>query len=701
MANKHDESPSPVVMCPSSPNDISSHHSALTNSTEDNENFISLLQYKNAHHILNLHTPDSQSPNDALSQETINEAYNVAKQQALYALEQFEATHKTGKKNMFFYSQQNFLELKLQALDQAYEELGGIIERDDNNTPPPRQSRKDEKDGKTSSDAPSISAKKTQVEDSTADPQTKLQDDNIGDCENAYEFDTKDKAAKTTPPRQLPQQEKQVTPQHKREQSDDDDELDTIDIYFQPSPKKDRVSKEGIVEKASDASSVTWDDNSIGASIFSMLSVAADAVSESGLSEVLGPKSVTEKEEEKELNEVLQNNSSNRRPPSGINVKHRNAKKSAQISPKSVTDWKVSIHNNSSYDNSSPRKSNSAALGRGRMMKGARQSNPMVNTHDATEAARMGILRALSEDNSECLQIDDEYTNNNYLNRSDETNGTEAVEAKARFMKRHYGKGRNSGGGGTSPSKARPKNFFQGKSDRMPKDTNSLLSSQLSGRQISEEYPTESTRSYESSTRQEQATRDNTVSIAAVENASDKPTLNRKGSSGSSQEHRKHKGSRPSSPPTTILKTTSKSSRNKRKDETTEYKYDDILLAGMEMADELCMSLNNCLNPPTDDIGFVKKISNASSAAILAAQCELERNGRQSDQSLEEDSTFYSRSTYDDTRVTYGDTSTYFTRRSEYTDGESTAFDTTSSFSKKNGKRNSSRETDPPQRMMV
>jgi len=698
--NKHDESPSPVVMCPSSPNDSSSHHSALTNSTEDNENFISLLQYKNAHHILNLHTPDSQSPNDALSQETINEAYNVAKQQALYALEQFEATHRSGKKNMFFYSQQNFLELKLQALDQAYEELGGIIEREDNNTPPPpQQNKEDGKDGKTSSDAPSISAKKTQVEENTAvvDPQTEPQDD-ISDCDNTYEFDTKDKAVKETPPRQ--QQEKQVTPQHERQQSDDD-ELDTIDIYFQPSPKKDRVSKEGITEKASDASSVTWDDNSIGASIFSMLSVAADAVSESGLSEVLGPKSVTEKEEEKELSEVLQNNSSNRRPPSGINVKHRNTKKSAQISPTSVTDWKVSIHNNSSYDNSSPRKSNPAALGRGRMMKGARQSNPMVNTHDATEAARMGILRALSEDNSECLQIDDEYTNNNYLNTSDETNGTEAVEAKARFMKRHYGKGRNSGGGGTSPSKARPKNFFQGKSDRMPKDTNSLLSSQLSGRQISEEYPTESARSYESSTRQEQSTRDNTTSIAVVENASDKPTLNRKGSSGSSQEQRKHKGSRPSSPPTTISKKTSKSSRNKRKDETTEYTYDEILLAGMEMADELCISLNNCLNPPTDDIGFVKKISNASSEALIAAQCELERNGRQSDQSLEEDSTLYTRSTYDDTRVTYGDTSTYFTRRSEYTDGESTAFDTTSSFSKKNGKRNSSRETDPPQRMMV
>ena len=148
--NKHDESPSPVVMCPSSPNDTSSHHSALTNSTEDNENFISLLQYKNAHHILNLHTPDSQSPNDALSQETINEAYNVAKQQALYALEQFEATHKTGKKNMFFYSQQNFLELKLQALDQAYEELGGIIEREEDNTPP-QQNTEDKINDKTSS----------------------------------------------------------------------------------------------------------------------------------------------------------------------------------------------------------------------------------------------------------------------------------------------------------------------------------------------------------------------------------------------------------------------------------------------------------------------------------------------------------------------------------------------------------------------
>ena len=221
MANSKHESPSPVVMCPSSPNDTSSssHHSALTNSTEDNENFISLLQYKNAHHILNLHTPDSQSPKDALSQETIKEAYSIAKQQALYALEQFEATHKTGKKNMFFYSQQNFLELKLQALDQAYEELGGIIEREDINTPPPQQQNTEDKiDVRTSSDAPSTPAKKSQVDDNTADPQ-KVRDD-TGDCDNAYEFDTKDKAAKATPPRQ--QQEKQVTPQHKRQQSDDD-----------------------------------------------------------------------------------------------------------------------------------------------------------------------------------------------------------------------------------------------------------------------------------------------------------------------------------------------------------------------------------------------------------------------------------------------------------------------------------------------
>ena len=693
-AEQHGGSPSPIttLQCPED-----DHHSALTHSTEDDENFIALLQYRDAYHILNLTNPDDNK-DSSISKEIIKDAYDVAKEQAMYALEQFEATHSGGRKNMFYYSQLNFLELKLQALDQAYDEL----------LPEERAATAAATTDKVDKSVP------LQQRDI---PRPELGDDNRGNTDDGAPSQQHEVATPIPIPIQPPaddaitdKKEVAVVKSSPAKSSQSDDELDTIDIYFQPSPKKDRKNRpKSPAGLPSDVSSCTWDESSIGGSIFSMLSQTKktidDAVSESGLSDVLGPpKTITPGDTDKEAP---------RRPPlSGINVKQRPQRTvKAQISPTSVTDWKVSIHNDDHYDNSNGRKSK-VVVGRGRMMKNSRVSSPSYAaahySHQATtEAARMGILRALSEDNSECLPIDDdEYRRHDYLNTSNETQG---VSEEAKFH---------------NTSNRRKKTYFQGKSDRMHKDSNSLMASQLSGRQESEGYTSEQGNASE---------RDNTTTVSAnisnnESSSPDRTMLSKSVSEASSlpkqkrskkQSKSRHNTERSSS--STSIDDTKNNSYNS--DPTP---YDDILQAGIDLADELCMAVNNCWNPSvgcgsSNDSDFVRRLSQAgsvasaaASAAVDAAKCELERgNNNPMDQSLEEE-TMYTRSSYGDT-ATYGDTSTYVTRRTEYTsDGESTAFNTTSSFSRVNcnpytkstgrggrGGRGNETTDDPPPRMLV
>ena len=504
------------------------------------------------------------------------------------------------------------------------------------------------------------------------------------------------RVAKSSPP--------QPQPQHQRVPSDD--ELDTIDIYFRPSPSKKDPSNKQHRSKSpndhpSDVSSCTWD----GSSIFSMLSQTKknieDAVSESGLDDVLGPK--TNQGTVKDNSGGGGSSSKSDLPPLGINVKHKPTKKSAQISPTSVTDWKVSIHNDDHYDNSSGRK-NKSVVGRGRMMKNSRaSSSPNVNHYnlnEQTEAARMGILRALSEDNSECLPLDDEYDTRYYLNTSNETLQTHSAKFLTKSSTRGEGINNiNRTSSGTSPSKPSAKKFFQGKSDRMPKENNSLMGSVLNDsrggdRQLSEEPNILSSRSFE---------RENSASVAKPTSSQSLST-----SSSSARQHQNRGTNRQSKD--MVNKSTNDRNKNARDGslQDTADTYNDVLQAGMDFVDDIC---NSCLNfgssphnRSDEDNSFVRKLSRAGAAALDAAQCELDRGSQAVD-----DSTVYTRSTYD------GDASTYITTKSE---GESTAFNTLSSFSQKNGSlklRKSSRKvpgarslspntidsSDPPPRMFV
>jgi hypothetical protein len=93
--------------------------SVLTESTDDESNFIALLQYKDAFHLLGLKEQSYPDPAE------IRAAYNICKEQTLAALERCEANGKQQQegRGSFLISQRNYLELKLNALDQAIGEL--------------------------------------------------------------------------------------------------------------------------------------------------------------------------------------------------------------------------------------------------------------------------------------------------------------------------------------------------------------------------------------------------------------------------------------------------------------------------------------------------------------------------------------------------------------------------------------------------
>ena len=122
-SNSAPSTPYSSISCnPAAPSggDSVDHSSNLTGSTLEDENFIALLQYRDAHHILNL---PASSP---LSPDAVQKAYDTSKEQTLAALEQFEAKQRqktsnansqSRRNNVFFVSQLNYLELKLQALD--------------------------------------------------------------------------------------------------------------------------------------------------------------------------------------------------------------------------------------------------------------------------------------------------------------------------------------------------------------------------------------------------------------------------------------------------------------------------------------------------------------------------------------------------------------------------------------------------------
>ena len=645
-------------------------NSNLTDSVDD-ENFITLLQYRDAYHILNLPSPTSESVSSntataaaAISPETIEKAYHAAKEQALLALEQFEAkrnSHQGGGRNMFFISHQNYLELKLQALDQAYDELippveGMIVEKRgsahaeevDFDSPQATIPEGREQNAAATWDE-SLSAKKSVEKDTGESPPN---------VSSAREFVWSDNTSGNAVPAansdtNTAQQQRRF---HKQEPFDD--ELDTIDIYFRPTsharkgsdpPARHRTNTPSS-EHPSDVSSCTWD----GSSIFSMISQTKknweDAASEGGLSDVLGPKTnsnanaaramVAEQQTAQDNNESSIVRKPTRRPPTGINVKH-NLKKQAQISPTSVTCFPASIHNDQHYDNTSGKhRGKAASLGRGRRMMGKSRAH---NSHEATEAARMGILRALSEDNSECLPLDDDDEYNNYY--SNTMNETQDTSGDAESNDYNFQGGEQHGGGRGNIQPSSSNVLYQGQSDQMSKYNNSIMGSTLN----------------ETSQTQE-------ISSGSRLSASD------------ASNHEKRIAT--SSPrPLTYSRRQQPKSKYSNEDE-----YQSLLQTGivgtLELADEFCTALNNCWKDGmvgSSNGGLAKTLSRAgtvATAAFDAAAYELERSAQHPlDQSsrVEDESTLYSRSTYD------GD-SAYHNQSVYTTDGESTAFNTISSF---------------------
>mmetsp|Transcript_349 Transcript_349/g.692 ORF Transcript_349/g.692 Transcript_349/m.692 type:complete len:628 (+) Transcript_349:25-1908(+) len=574
-----------------SSSDHSDHHSELTDTTPEDENFIALLQYKDAYHVLNLSHDEASAP---LSPEKIQIAYDTVKEQVLVSLEEYDEKDKHANgRNMFFVSQQNYLELKLQALDQAYEELMPTETTRQGETQSKRVFRKNE------------AASSSRTEEGDNRKQT-------------------------------------IVPQHLQRKASSGEELDTIDIYFRPSPGNSKSSDARRSHKSPDdhASDSSWD----GSSIFSM-------VSNSGLSDVLGP--IYDSSHDKQTTVPTGNKSEEdgrnhrniHRPPSG-SMNSRPTPK-AQISPKSVTDFPASIQNQNHYDNASNFNTNEIILGRGKMMKESRSlAAPQNNSHEAAEAARMGILRALSEDNSVCLPLEDAL----YLKKSHSNS----------IPKEKTSSTRNSEGGITSNKqypteneRAKPKGFFQGKSDPMPKETNSLAGSekrsnerQIINRQTAEEIP----KSHNNS-------------------SNNRPPSPKSLPSSTSSSRRQHNS-------------TKQQQNNYNPDngalQTEEYTYDAIFQSGMDFAEEFCMTFGG-LCWKGDSI----ELSRAESLTLDDAS-----NGHSLSFKEEEYSTNYTHdcdSTYQSQSVvTHGDLAAFKTYHSQSvaTDGDSTAFNTQTSFSR-------------------
>jgi hypothetical protein len=318
------------------------HGSNLTESTLDDENYISLLQYRDAHHILNLPKPSSSSlttaPND------VQKAYDIAKEQVELALHQFELKHRQQQQqprsnNLFFVSQTNYFELKLQALDQAYDELmPPQIEREDDNdfSKEGESVGFEEKSGilvgegiesRDASDELSMANNDKDEEEEPFTPKVLKREYVWGNTDNNIA-------------EQYQQEQQQQLQTHKRDLSEDE-LCSTIDIYFRPN-KGEEESSIPAPPQPSDVSTCTWD----GTSIFSIISRTKKNGGNTSLDNSSRPLSDPHGIGNKESR-----GDDARRPTLEIDTSHTPYNKKggppkAQISPTSVTDYPATIHGN-------------------------------------------------------------------------------------------------------------------------------------------------------------------------------------------------------------------------------------------------------------------------------------------------------------------------------------------------------------------
>mmetsp|Transcript_28157 Transcript_28157/g.53151 ORF Transcript_28157/g.53151 Transcript_28157/m.53151 type:complete len:765 (-) Transcript_28157:325-2619(-) len=740
MMKSEQQNPTTTPTTPGSPTSSghhSDHHSELTDSTADDENFITLLQYKDAYHILNLSQEpiSSSSSSRPIPPEQIQAAYESAKEQVLTALDQCEASEKKNqlnnngrKQRMFFMSQQNYLELKLQALDQAYEELMpmevvNVVHQHQNEI----------QNEKTAANHLVHREEEGAVASSTRDTMDDVPSFHKGLEREAPSVETGSRQflgndTSTTAVKSGYQTTSSQQQQHRRLPSED--ELDTIDIYFRPSPGQSNSSdtrpprsRPKSPENPSDMSSITWDSSSIF-SIVSKTKQNLEEASIGGLSEVLGPiynssptRSVSTPPSQTlgvktipttttMTNQSVDNRRNNRRsrnrpPLAGIdNTAKEENPKGPQISPKSIMDFPSSsspaavvVPSSSTHNNNDEHYNDVGRVETMPRITHASSSSAHHRRHHrhrhnsnnaATEAARMGILRALSEDNSECLPLDDDDIDHNYLNLSNDNTNVNSSD-RCQF---NMSKSNKERGGGVSKSRR----FFQGKSDYMPKESNSLMASVLNDKPML----------YDQTTNREQS------AVAPLPQCSNAAAVAPKSVSSSSASSSRRKGKLTT---TTTPNTPQQPGNYEDLLQSSQYSYDAILQSGMEFADELCLALGSCWNG--GEVGYSAAAASAFAAASPERSVTTSRFRGGDD---DDESTHFTRSTYDNGNANEYDDSTYQTQSvlTGLTGAEdsSTAFNTTSSFSRRTeddlneGRKSSSSpitimSSDPPPRMLV
>lgn len=326
--------------------------SVLTESTDDEEsNFISLLQYKDAFHLLGLKKETSPDPAE------IRRAYTTCRDQTIAALERCEENER--RQGSLLISQTNYLELKLNALDQA---IGELLPEDNN--------RNSDGAGQSNQQIQQHYVSLPLHQQETVEQQTRRK-----------QLNSPSGRSQTLPKDQIQTQEPSSSiagSSLAKVDDDDGDDLDTIDIYFN--------SSKNTEPKASDQSDtisiITWD----AASIFSMISnnkTNEDAASESAHSEGL-------RSAKRGRGTVAAAKQSMSRPPLSINR--------AITSPRSITEFSPSIHDRGQYKEVGHPAHKKVVTARGRLNRASQKST--------SDAVRQGVMRALDEDDSECVSLD-------------------------------------------------------------------------------------------------------------------------------------------------------------------------------------------------------------------------------------------------------------------------------------------------------
>ena len=258
-----------------------------------NDNCIALLGYRDAHHILGL--PSSIDN----SSYVIEYAYNKCREETLFALEKLNRE----KMNTFVISQLNYFELKLRAFDQARDELLGRRKLNNSTEEVLEGRMRDEYKRGLRND----------------------ENDRYG--LNNEESMLQDTVVANSLPKE-------------------DDELDTIDIYFPSYIRRKPTHSRKLSKDSADMSSVSW---------------LSKTDSDDNLSQVLGP---------------------------------------LKTSPRGVAEF------HSRDDHQYPFKKKTTQC---KFIKGNRSLEPTrvkSGNTQTIEAARKGTLLALSEDDSVCLPLD-------------------------------------------------------------------------------------------------------------------------------------------------------------------------------------------------------------------------------------------------------------------------------------------------------